>query len=252
MRDPIGARLPGLDRRLGSPGLVLWASLAMLGCTSLPRAVATDRHTPAATVGVTVYALLDSPSATGAYRFAIFPGATTVMDVDAAIYPRKPIERLGVAPLTSMFQYGENDRRMANDWRPEIHDSDGLAMWTGRGEWIWRPLVNPPQLRFNSHGDENPRGFGLLGAHEAAPEIAVDLRELVAVDRQVVGIARPRRALARQQRQQQQPDRQRGQPDQPDRNRDAHVSSPRSAFSRRRSSGLSAAASEAPARARAR
>ncbi|MGQ0751766.1 MAG: glucan biosynthesis protein [Betaproteobacteria bacterium] len=112
--------------------------------------------------GVTVHALLDSPSATGAYRFVIFPGATTVMDVDAAIYPRKPIERLGIAPLTSMYQYGENDRRMANDWRPEIHDSDGLAMWTGRGEWIWRPLVNPPLLRFNSHGDENPRGFGLM------------------------------------------------------------------------------------------
>jgi glucans biosynthesis protein len=112
--------------------------------------------------GATVYALLDSPSATGAYRFGVFPGATTVMDVDAAIYPRKPIERLGIAPLTSMFQYGENDRRMANDWRPEIHDSDGLAMWTGNGEWIWRPIVNPPVLRFNSYSDDNPRGFGLM------------------------------------------------------------------------------------------
>ena len=112
--------------------------------------------------GVTVYALLDSPSATGAYRFGIFPGATTVMDVDAAIYPRKAIERIGIAPLTSMYQFGENDRRMATDWRPEIHDSDGLAMWTGRGEWIWRPLLNPPVLRFNSYGDENPRGFGLI------------------------------------------------------------------------------------------
>jgi glucans biosynthesis protein len=84
------------------------------------------------------------------------------MDVDAAIYPRRAIERIGIAPLTSMFQYGENDRRVANDWRPEIHDSDGLAIWTGSGEWIWRPLVNPAALRFNSHGDENPRGFGLL------------------------------------------------------------------------------------------
>jgi glucans biosynthesis protein len=111
---------------------------------------------------VAVYALLDSPSATGAYRFYIFPGATLVMDVDAAVYPRKPIERIGIAPLTSMFQYGENDRRMASDWRPEIHDSDGLAMWSGSGEWIWRPLANPPALRFNSYSDENPRGFGLL------------------------------------------------------------------------------------------
>ncbi|MBI4207914.1 MAG: glucan biosynthesis protein D [Betaproteobacteria bacterium] len=111
---------------------------------------------------LTVYALLDSPSTAGAYRFVIYPGATLVMEVDAALYPRKDIERIGIAPLTSMFQYGENDRRVANDWRPEIHDSDGLALWTGSGEWIWRPLSNPASLRFNAYSDENPRGFGLL------------------------------------------------------------------------------------------
>jgi glucans biosynthesis protein len=60
-----------------------------------------------------------------------------------------------------MFQYGENDNRMANNWRPEIHDSDGLAMWTGGGEWIWHLLVNSAGLRFNAFLDENPRGFGL-------------------------------------------------------------------------------------------
>ncbi|HZE93043.1 MAG TPA: glucan biosynthesis protein D [Rhizobacter sp.] len=109
-----------------------------------------------------VYALLDSPSITGAYRFAITPGESTLMDIDAALYPRQEIERLGIAPCTSMFQTGENDRRMDNDWRPEIHDSDGLSMYTGSGEWIWRPLNNPKQLRFNSFADNNPRGFGLL------------------------------------------------------------------------------------------
>lgn len=111
-----------------------------------------------------VYALLDSPSVAGAYRFEIRPGNTQVMEVDAALYPRKTIERLGVAPLTSMFQYGENDRRLnvSNDWRPEIHDSDGLSMWRGNGEWIWRPLVNPESLRFNAYLDDSPRGFGLL------------------------------------------------------------------------------------------
>jgi glucans biosynthesis protein len=109
-----------------------------------------------------LYGLMDSPSITGAYRFLIAPGGTLVMDIDAALYPRKPIERLGVAPLTSMFYYGENDRRAVNDWRPEIHDSDGLSMWTGAGEWIWRPLTNPAQLHFSSFSDDNPRGFGLL------------------------------------------------------------------------------------------
>jgi glucans biosynthesis protein len=111
---------------------------------------------------ITVYALLDSPSIAGAYRFLITPGDTQTMDIDAALYPRKPIERLGIAPLTSMFQTAENDRRMANDWRPEIHDSDGLQIFTGDGEWIWRPLNNPRTLRFNAFKDTNPRGFGLM------------------------------------------------------------------------------------------
>ena len=113
-------------------------------------------------IQLTVYALMDSPSAAGAYRFSITPGTSLKMDIDAALYPRKTIERIGIAPLTSMYQHGENDRRMANDWRPEIHDSDGLSMLTGNGEWIWRPLMNPLGIRVNSYFDDNPRGFGLL------------------------------------------------------------------------------------------
>ena len=111
---------------------------------------------------LSVYALLDSASITGALRFDITPGAPLLIDVDAAFYPRRAIERIGIAPLTSMFERGENDTRITSDWRPEIHDSDGLALWTGGGERIWRPLVNPRELRFNAYADENPRGFGLL------------------------------------------------------------------------------------------
>ena len=111
---------------------------------------------------MTLYALMDSPSVAGALRIQIAPGGSTLMDVDAAYYPRKPIERLGIAPLTSMFFSGENEHRVANDWRPEIHDSDGVSMWTGAGEWIWRPLTNPAQLHFNSFADNSPRGFGLM------------------------------------------------------------------------------------------
>jgi glucans biosynthesis protein len=111
---------------------------------------------------LTIHALLDGPSITGAYTFIVTPGDTTEMQVQARLFPRRPIERLGIAPMTSMFQCGENDRRMADDFRPEIHDSDGLAMLTGTGEWIWRPLLNPHYIRVNSYLDDNPRGFGLL------------------------------------------------------------------------------------------
>ncbi len=120
-----------------------------------------EKPTPGSDV-VTVYALMDSPSVTGAYRFDMTPGEPFKMRVDSAVYPRKSVERLGVAPMTSMFMVGENDRRTNYDWRAEIHDSDGLAMQTGSGEWIWRPLANPANLQFNAYSDENPKGFGLL------------------------------------------------------------------------------------------
>ena len=111
---------------------------------------------------LTVYGLLDSPSVAGAYRFVIDIGDTIVMDTDASVYPRKPIERLGIAPGTSMFFSGKNDRHASEDWRPEIHDSDGLQIWTGSGEWIWRPLVDPNVVRVNTFSDNGPRGFGLM------------------------------------------------------------------------------------------
>ncbi|MBV8143635.1 MAG: glucan biosynthesis protein [Gammaproteobacteria bacterium] len=111
---------------------------------------------------LTIYALLDSPSIAGAYRFVIEVGDTTLMDIDSALYPRRSIERLGIAPATSMFMCGKNDRRVGDDWRPEIHDSDGLQVATGAGEWIWRPLVNPAAVRVNSYLDDAPRGFGLM------------------------------------------------------------------------------------------
>ncbi len=109
-----------------------------------------------------IYALLDSPSVAGAYRYVVRPGQETHVEVTATIIPRKTIERIGIATLTSMFQAGEGDLAQRSDFRPEIHDSDGLMMQAGSGEWIWRPLRNPKALRISSFGDRNPRGFGLM------------------------------------------------------------------------------------------
>jgi len=111
---------------------------------------------------VTVYALLDGPSVAGAFRMDMRKMQAVTMDVTADLYFRADVERLGIAPMTSMYWYGENDRRIADDWRPEIHDSDGLAIWTGNGERIWRPLINPGAVRTNSFIDRAPRGFGLM------------------------------------------------------------------------------------------
>jgi glucans biosynthesis protein len=111
---------------------------------------------------ITVYALLDSPSVAGAYRFAITPGADTVVGVRATLYCRRNPNLLGIAPLTSMFWHGKNTNFEHDDIRPEVHDSDGLMLNTGAGEWLWRPLNNPASPVIATFNDENPRGFGLL------------------------------------------------------------------------------------------
>lgn len=111
---------------------------------------------------IVLYALMNSPSVTGAYKFIITPGVETLIRVHAAVYFRQIPAVFGIAPLTSMFTHGENTGWAQNDFRPEVHDSDGLLIETGAGEWLWRPLSNPKSLRINSFMDQAPHGFGLL------------------------------------------------------------------------------------------
>jgi glucans biosynthesis protein len=109
-----------------------------------------------------IHALMDSPSIAGAFQFIIFPGRGTVISVTAHLFPRREIPKLGLAPLTSMFFTGENDRRFFDDFRTELHDSDGLLIHSGTGEWIWRPLRNPVEPAISAFVERNPRGFGLM------------------------------------------------------------------------------------------
>ena len=109
---------------------------------------------------LTLYALLESPGASGAYAFTVTPGERTTVDVDARLFVRHGVSMLGIAPLTSMFLSGKSGP-WRDDFRPEVHDSDGLALLTGEGERIWRPLGNPGALQVSSFVDNNPRGFGL-------------------------------------------------------------------------------------------
>ena len=111
---------------------------------------------------IVVHALLDSKSAAAAYRFTIRPGEATIFDVEMSVYPRADIAEAGIAPMTSMFFFGPNDRNGVDDFRPAVHDSDGLAIQNGRGETLWRPLTNPTDLQISSFFDTNPRNFGLI------------------------------------------------------------------------------------------
>ncbi len=129
-----------------------------------------------------MFALLDGPSYSGAYEFTIIPGEDTIMSVRAVLFTRKEVQRLGIAPMSSMFWFGENSRRRFDDFRPEVHDSDGLAIRMGSGERIWRPISNDTgNLQFSFFNMAKCDGFGLLqrdrrfSAYEDG-EAAYDLR----------------------------------------------------------------------------
>lgn len=112
---------------------------------------------------LTLYALLDGPSVTGAYRFVIQPDLQIRTDVKMHLFFRKPVTRLGIAPLTSMFDHGQAQSHHFDDFRPEVHDSDGLLIKMDNDERIWRPLVNPDKgIRFSIFETTNVRGFGIL------------------------------------------------------------------------------------------
>jgi len=109
------------------------------------------------------FALLDGKSLSGAYQFTVYPGKSTQLRVKAVLFPRQNIKLLGIAPLTSMFYYGENTSRPRGEWRKQVHDSDGLLIHNGQsGEWLWRPLINPKTLKMDYFQTDNIQGFGLL------------------------------------------------------------------------------------------
>ena len=133
------------------------------GHEEIPRFTSFWIAEPATPGGDTViHALLDGPSLAGAFRISLSSDKQPVLKIESVLFVRKEIQRLGVAPLGSMFWYGKHNRTQGIDWRPELHDSDGLALATGAGEHIWRPLNDPATLKFSAFMDKDPRGFGLL------------------------------------------------------------------------------------------
>jgi glucans biosynthesis protein len=121
---------------------------------------------PSETGELVLHAALDGPSVAGAVRWDIARGGPNgrgvIMDMAVRFFARADIQRFGLAPLTSMFWYSETNQQRRRDWRPEIHDSDGLSIHTGAGERLWRPLNNPPRVMTSTFVDNDVRGFGLM------------------------------------------------------------------------------------------
>ena len=120
-----------------------------------------ERPAPRATA-IVIDALLESESVTGAYRFTVQPGVVTVMDVTCTLFPRTDLHVVGIAPLTSMFLFDETNRGRLDDYRPEVHDSDGLQITSSTGEHVFRQLANPTKLEVSTFTTRPPEGFGLV------------------------------------------------------------------------------------------
>jgi len=145
---------------LSARGLALNTGLSV--AEEFPRFTRFYIERPAAGAGtVVVYAAMESASLTGAYRFVITPGTETLMDVTARLYFRADVEQLGIAPLTSMFLFAERNRHAFDDFRPNVHDSDGLGITRADGDLLWRPLSNPPRLASSYFVETAPKSFGL-------------------------------------------------------------------------------------------
>lgn len=156
-------RALGKGQQYGASARGLAIDTAAPSGEEFPRFVEFWLERPAASAtSLVIYALLDSRRATGAYRFVVRPGVQTVVEVKAKLFLREKVGKLGLAPLTSMYFFGENQRPPYEDYRPEVHDSDGLSMHADDGEWIWRPLVNPRRLLVTSFAFRKLRGFGLM------------------------------------------------------------------------------------------
>jgi glucans biosynthesis protein len=156
-------RALGKEQGYGMSARALAIDTGLPSGEEFPRFVEFWVERPAPTAKeLVIYGLMDSRRVAGAYRFTLRPGTETVIDVKARLYFREAVGKLGVAPLTSMFFFGENQKPVTDDYRPEVHDSDGLSLHAANGEWIWRPLANPKRLLVTSFATANPLGFGLM------------------------------------------------------------------------------------------
>ena len=109
------------------------------------------------------HALLEGESVAGAYKFTVTPGAETVMDIEAELTLRRPVQQLGLVPFSSMFWFGENTHPRPYDFRPEVHDSDGFLMELGSGNLHYRPLEHTKDhFRHCVFTMESPRSWALV------------------------------------------------------------------------------------------
>jgi len=109
---------------------------------------------------VIVHSHLVGNSIEGYYKFTLYPGEVSKAEVTFESIIKRDIEKIGIAPLTSMFWYGESSTSL-NPPYPESHDSDGLLIQDDQ-TFIWIPLENPKKPTTTIFKVKKLKGFGLM------------------------------------------------------------------------------------------
>ncbi len=114
------------------------------------------------TNALVIHAVIDSETIVGAFRFTIHPGEATIIDTECTLFARVTLDNVGLGPISATHLLGFMDHRRFDDLRPNVSEVCGLQMYTGAGEWLWRPVTNRETLQISTFIDDKPRGFGFL------------------------------------------------------------------------------------------
>lgn len=112
---------------------------------------------------IIIYAFLNGRSVTGAYSFKITPGTEASVDVKSVLFLRNKVNLLCLAPITSMFWFTLGEPDNFYDYRPSVHNSEGLVLSDGKND-IYEPLTNYPfhKMINDDISCDSLRYFGLV------------------------------------------------------------------------------------------
>ena len=85
-----------------------------------------EKPNPAANT-LTMQALLDSPSVTGAFRFTLRPAETTIIDTEMTLIARAAVDKLGFGAMAAAYLFSPLDHRRPDDVRAAVYEFDGPA-----------------------------------------------------------------------------------------------------------------------------
>ena len=109
---------------------------------------------------LTMCAIADSPEATIAFHYEIYPGDDTKVKTKSTIYPRIDTLSVGIAPMSTLYFSGINTLSRYNLYYSQFHYSDNLIISSEKNVFS-QPLENYEQTVVNEVKTKDIKFFGL-------------------------------------------------------------------------------------------